>query len=313
MNTILHMIQIVIKSFSILCLMILSFHSVAEMVTAYPKNQIPKVIHYVWLGSNEPPPKAQECIASWRRYHPDFEIKKWNEENCDITANPFIKDAYKKKRYDYASDYCRIQALKEGGIYLDTDMLLKGPLTPILDAPIVLTLQRERELSGSFMAAVPDHPFVLALGADYESRTEFDDFELYNAPHTWSRNFEAFFHNPPTVEKKPEYHIVAPNILMYDFGGGEALAEHLYGSGSQDVQQSQWYHIFRKIYLKQFSFYIPEEKKYFIPQNEAQGYFYTPDNEKASAPMIYHFQDDTLEIQEGDKKHSFLCADQICK
>lgn len=44
---------------------------------------IPKVIHYCWFGGNPLPASAQKCIASWRKYLPDYEIKEWNESNFD--------------------------------------------------------------------------------------------------------------------------------------------------------------------------------------------------------------------------------------
>ena len=292
------------------------FGTVAEKIDSdqpNPGDSIPKIIHYVWLGSDELPQKAKESIASWQKYHPDFQIKRWDEKNCNINENPFVKEAYRAKRYDFASDWCRIRALEEGGIYMDTDMLLKARLDSILDAPLVLTLQRQRELSGSFMAVVPDHPFVSALKIEYENRTGFDDFELYNAPHTWSRTFEAFFRRPPTIEKRKEYRIVAPNILMYDFKGGENLAEHLYGAGSTNGQQSKWYHQFRENYLKQFAFYIPTETRYFIIQNDTKGYFYTPDQDKTSRPTNYQLTGQILKVRENNKIHSFSCTDQICK
>ena len=41
---------------------------------------IPKVIHYCWFGGNELPPIAKHCIASWKKYCPDYEIIEWNEK-----------------------------------------------------------------------------------------------------------------------------------------------------------------------------------------------------------------------------------------
>ena len=42
---------------------------------------IPKKIHYCWFGRNPKPKLAEKCIASWRKYCPDYEIIAWNEEN----------------------------------------------------------------------------------------------------------------------------------------------------------------------------------------------------------------------------------------
>ena len=32
------------------------------------------------------PKDAQKCIASWKKYLPDYEIKEWNESNFDVNC-----------------------------------------------------------------------------------------------------------------------------------------------------------------------------------------------------------------------------------
>ena len=242
--------------------------------------RIPKVIHYVWLGSKELPEKVKESVASWQKYQPDFKIKRWDEESCDINSNFFVKTTYERRQYDYASDYCRVKALQEGGIYFDTDMVLKAPIASLLDEPLVLTLQRKDDLSASFMAAVPNHPFISSLKQDYEKR----NFLGNDAPTTWSSHFKKLFSISyiSVGREDGKYHIVARNILMYDFGGGENVAEHFFGAGSVDAHQSAFYEIFRKTYLDQFALYIPSVNKYLIFKNEEEGYLYDPETNKAA-------------------------------
>lgn len=50
---------------------------------------IPRVIHYCWLGDNPLTKSAQKCIASWRKYLPDYEIKEWNESNFYVLSHPY--------------------------------------------------------------------------------------------------------------------------------------------------------------------------------------------------------------------------------
>lgn len=84
---------------------------------------IPKVIHYCWFGGNPLPKSAQKCIASWRKYLPDYEIKEWNENNFDVNIIPYTAEAYKAKKYAFVSDYARFWILyKYGGLYFDTDV-----------------------------------------------------------------------------------------------------------------------------------------------------------------------------------------------
>lgn len=94
---------------------------------------IPKIIHYVWLGGKPLTPLAEKCLASWKKYCPDYEIKLWNEENFDINKNTYCKQAYENKYWAFASDYVRVCALKEyGGIYFDTDVELIKPIDEYL-------------------------------------------------------------------------------------------------------------------------------------------------------------------------------------
>ena len=82
-----------------------------------------KIIHYCWFGDKPISKLAKKCINSWKKYLPDYEIKFWNETNIDISECPFIKEAYKNKKWAFVADYVRCKALKEyGGIYFDTDI-----------------------------------------------------------------------------------------------------------------------------------------------------------------------------------------------
>lgn len=94
---------------------------------------IPKVIHYCWFGHSELPPLAQKCIASWKNFFPDYEIKEWNEDNFDVNAISFTKQAYKQKKYAFVSDYARFKILYEqGGIYFDTDVEVIKPMYDVI-------------------------------------------------------------------------------------------------------------------------------------------------------------------------------------
>ena len=84
---------------------------------------IPKKIHYCWFGKNPLPELAKNCINSWKKNLPDYEIIEWNEDNFDINSCTYIKEAYQVKKYAFVSDYVRLYVLVNyGGIYMDTDV-----------------------------------------------------------------------------------------------------------------------------------------------------------------------------------------------
>ena len=82
---------------------------------------IPKIIHYCWFGYKKKPRLIQKCIASWRTYMPDWEIREWNEENYDVNKNSYIQKAYEEKMWAFVVDYARFDILNQfGGVFLDT-------------------------------------------------------------------------------------------------------------------------------------------------------------------------------------------------
>lgn len=85
-----------------------------------------KYIHYCWFGGKPLPKLAKKCLKSWQKYLPDYQIIEWNENNFDVNMTKFSKGAYEAKKWAFVSDVARIYALKKyGGIYFDTDMLIK--------------------------------------------------------------------------------------------------------------------------------------------------------------------------------------------
>jgi len=105
----------------------------------FPKHEfgsvqkIPKKIHYIWFGGSEIPEKNREWMKSWKKYCPDYEIIRWDENNYDVTKHPYMRDAYKEKKYAFATDYARLDIIYEhGGIYLDTDVEVLANLDLLL-------------------------------------------------------------------------------------------------------------------------------------------------------------------------------------
>lgn len=94
---------------------------------------IPKVIHYCWFGRGNKPKLVLDCIASWKRVLPDYQIKEWNEDNFDISTCRYVQEAYASRKWAFVADYVRLYALfTEGGVYLDSDVEVVKSLDPYL-------------------------------------------------------------------------------------------------------------------------------------------------------------------------------------
>ena len=94
---------------------------------------IPKKLHYMWLGGKEIPKPLQRCMDSWKKFCPDYEIIRWDEDNYDLDKHPYMRQAYENGAFGFVPDYARIDILLEhGGIYLDTDVEIIRPIDDLL-------------------------------------------------------------------------------------------------------------------------------------------------------------------------------------
>lgn len=134
---------------------------------------IPKIIHYCWYGGQPLPHEIEICIASWRKFCPDYTIKRWDETNSPMDK-PWMKQAFKHRKWAFMADYCRFHALyKEGGIYMDTDMLLKQGLDIFLNDSFFMGEQDALSIAAGIIGAEQRHPYLKHI-LDYYDSIPFD-------------------------------------------------------------------------------------------------------------------------------------------
>ena len=135
------------------------------------KTNIPKIIHYCWFGGKELPELAVKCIESWKKNLPDYEIKRWDESNCDLTSNTYVKEAYENKKWAFVADYVRLHVLKEyGGIYLDTDVEVLKNFDELLHLVAFTGFESESEITTGILASKKNGKWVTELLKDYDNR-----------------------------------------------------------------------------------------------------------------------------------------------
>lgn len=121
---------------------------------------IPKIIHYCWFGNSSKSELIEKCIASWKRYCPDWEIIEWNENNYDIYSNLYVREAYEAKKWAFVSDYVRLDVLNRwGGVYLDTDVEIMEPdiLNRYLEYSDVVAFENARVINTGLIYAAESH------------------------------------------------------------------------------------------------------------------------------------------------------------
>ncbi|WBL41310.1 glycosyltransferase [Algoriphagus halophytocola] len=139
---------------------------------------IPNTIHYCWFGKEPMTDLELSCIQSWREVLPDYKIKCWNEDNFDYAAYDFSSKAYQFGKFAFVSDVCRLHALfTEGGIYLDTDMLVLKDFGCLLNLDFFLGEEKEGLISAGIIGSIRSNPLLSELLESYR-QLEFD----YDSP-----------------------------------------------------------------------------------------------------------------------------------
>lgn len=125
---------------------------------------IPKKIHYCWFSGNPIPEPLQSCIASWRKFCPEYEIIRWDESNYDVSKRPYMQQAYARRKWGYIPDYARLDILyRHGGIYLDTDVELLRGLDDLLYQPAFCSTEKWGIVNMGICGAQPGNPALRAV------------------------------------------------------------------------------------------------------------------------------------------------------
>ena len=140
---------------------------------------IPKIIHYCWFGGAPLPKEYEKYIDSWRRLMPEYEVRRWDENNYDVNCIPFSAEAYSVGKYAYVSDYARLRILYEhGGVYFDTDVELIKPIDDILAKGPFMAFEKNTNAKvgemhnvavGLGFAVEPKNPVIREVLDFYES------------------------------------------------------------------------------------------------------------------------------------------------
>ena len=133
---------------------------------------IPKIIHFVWVGNNPKPQSVLNCIESWKKYCPDYDIMEWNDNILKDIDNLYAKQAYENKKWAFVSDYVRLWVLyKYGGFYFDTDLELTNNIDKFRNYDYVTGFEKYKE---SF------HPLTAVWGCEKGNKLIGRLLEEYN-------------------------------------------------------------------------------------------------------------------------------------
>lgn len=220
---------------------------------------IPKIIHYCWFGDGQLTTLEKKCIASWKTNCPGYQIKLWNEKNFDANFCEFTKEAYRLGKYAFVADVARLYALnREGGVYVDTDMLVVGSLDPFLSHDFFTGEYRKGALNAAILGSINDNQIIKEL-LDYYKQLKFD----FHNPITIPEVFDHFllknqsvkihashvFYPLPLERKEEDYR----NYLTID-----SVAVHLWNHS----WKNEWSLLNEFRFFAALKFYIKNSIKY---------------------------------------------------
>lgn len=142
---------------------------------------IQKKIHFCWFSNDPYPEKIQMCMDSWREHLPDYELVKWDMDRIKDIDSVWLKECLSVRKWAFAADFVRLWAVyHEGGIYLDSDVLMHGSLDQFLDNKMFIgredcyyaTLDEGVQvfLTSHCFGAEAGHPFLKLCMEYYENR-----------------------------------------------------------------------------------------------------------------------------------------------
>lgn len=150
---------------------------------------IPKIIHYVWVGTKPKPDFVLKCIESWKKYCPDYEIMEWGNESLKEINNLYVSQALEYKKWAFVSDYLRLYALSRyGGFYFDTDLEITQNIDKFLELDFVSGYENYNghiyPIVSAFMGAKKETPLIKALLNLYENIPFVQNGELDQTTNT---------------------------------------------------------------------------------------------------------------------------------
>lgn len=160
-----------------------------QIVKAQKDNDsIPKIIHSFWFSGEKKTDIYRKCVDSWYRELTDYQIVEWNLDNYDWHKYEFVERAVELGAWAYASDYARLDVLKEfGGIYLDMDVEVVKSFDDLLYNEALLSFSTPVSIDLAVMAARQDNELIRKLLRKY------DNVELPETKDAFKRYFQPAF------------------------------------------------------------------------------------------------------------------------
>lgn len=177
------------------------------------KEYIPRLLHLIWVGTQEPPAYFHKHVETWKTLMPSWNVRVWtNEDICPQEfPNSLLERIQMSTKGAQKADimrYCILE--KYGGVYMDADVIPNRSLEPILSlAPVVLCHDLPvtwAYISIGFFASVPHHPlFQKACELCLTAKVNTPDIHLFTGPRLFGEALSSIAMNTRAVVLPPHY------------------------------------------------------------------------------------------------------------
>lgn len=212
---------------------------------------IPKILHFVWIGDDSK--KPNNCIDTWRKYHPDWKVKVWGNESLEnykwINTDHMI-EMTNKQSLSGVADLMRYEILfNEGGVAVDADSVCLKPLeNDFIDNEAFSSWENESIRKGlismACVGSVPNNYFFKKIITDIKNENSVIEKKAWQTvgPSRLSESYYKYKYDDLKIY--PSYYFIPVHYtgLKYE-GAGPVYANQLWGSTRG---------FYNKIYLRKF-------------------------------------------------------------
>lgn len=211
---------------------------------------IPKILHFIWVGDESIRP--DNCIDTWVRHHPDWEIKLWG--NASLREREWENGAHMQKMFSRelngVADMMRWEILySDGGIVIDADSICVQPLDEaLLDCEAFACWESEIARPGliaaGYFGSCAENPFVGQIILDIRAEPSVIDTPAWMSvgPQRLTDSYRHYKYHALRI--LPSHYFIPEHFtgVVYD-GPGPVYARQMWGSTKKnyaDLHRTQF-------------------------------------------------------------------------
>jgi hypothetical protein len=241
--------------------------------------QIPKVIHCVWLSGDEKPRLIKDCLDSWKRVMPDYEIREWGMADVKDIESKFLHGAIASRKWAFATDFLRVWILYHyGGIYMDLDVFVYQKFDKFLShrafsgiefwPSLFYRTMQTKEIKGigvdaAILGAVVGHPWIKDILSFYDDKEFINDPKFYM--NVIMPNVIAGVSKKYGFKYVPSFQILDEGIYLYPHD----IFSAVYDKSALGLSGEDYYYSLGEINKIRHSCHLCANSWGFVPQKES--------------------------------------------